>query len=236
MNFSQGTPFFKSHKMSTNHFGKKNLNSKMDSRKNKLSNTRFKKDLFLKKNKSQKSEFLNKKRLKGFGKNPFGKNQSRNGSMQKDGKSLFGSKFGKKTKKKLNDEYGHNEFGIHKKSNLEKFLQRNSRDGQIKNFKSESMRSNPKGFKPGLKQKRKGESYKVQAKIKNTSTFSKKKKNFKTLHIETSFEEKKKKNNESLDKNNEMTNGDIISFANNTNIPDNNIFHNDLNIYSRAKK
>jgi hypothetical protein len=209
MNFSQGTPFFKSHKKGINQFSKKGINSMIESKK--FLHTKLKKDIILKKNNSTKSDFLLKK-MSGF------KQGSRGLSLNKE-TSNFGNKVTKKTK--LNNEYGDdNDYGFQKKTKLDKFL-KSKKSGKITGFKSGSMKQYKKAFT--AKSKFKG-GMKNNPKSKPCG-----KKGFPGLQIQTSFDEENNSKNELL-----VTN-DNISFANNVTSNDEKSSP-DLNIYSRAKK
>ena len=151
----------------------------------------------------------------------------------------MGPSSGKKKITKLTDEYGQRDYGFPKKTNLERFLKRNSKEHQ---FKTGNRKSYQKGFKPTAKQKWKGESHKVESSIRKSSNAAlEAKKNFKTLQIQTIFEQEEMKNEGDLKETNsivmnQIARGENISFADNSNISHKNVFENDLNIYSRQKK
>jgi len=208
MNFSQGSPFFKSHKKGLNQFSKKGKSSLAQHKK--FLNSNFRKDNILKKNNSTKSDFL-KKKMKGF--------KGRGYSLNKD-INIFTQKMQKKSK--LNNEYGDNDdYGFQKKTELNKFLK------QKKNTK-------PKGLKNGsLKHYKKAFTSKPKLKSNGIKGFKKQKtsgkKVIKGLAIETSFDEEEKKI-KGL-----MLSTDNISFSNNI-ATNQEKFSSDLNIYTRAKQ
>jgi hypothetical protein len=198
-------------------------------------NSKIGKKTFLKKSNFQQSEYITNKKIRGSG-----KNWSRTGSLKKDS-SLYGAKVTKKSKKKLNDEYGHTMSSFGKKTNLEKFLEKNSKHSHLKKFKPGSMRTNSQLKKPGIKPKRKGDTHHAgfHKKSKNLVGKSKKSK-LMGLQIQTSFDQDKEASlDESITQDNELIMnpvpyGQNISFANNR-ISNEMHAQEDYNIYHKAK-